>query len=68
VRLRFTFEEDTAEMMSGAFARRTYAYVEPGRSVERGQRIGHIPFSSRFDVVRPPACDRADLILVAVTK
>lgn len=60
-RLRFSFEDYTAEMIAGAFARRTYSYVDPGEYVERGQRIGHISFSSRFDVVLPPAYDRADL-------
>jgi phosphatidylserine decarboxylase len=60
-RLRFDFEEYTAEMIAGAFARRTYSYVEPGEFVERGQRIGHISFSSRFDVVLPPEYDPDDL-------
>jgi phosphatidylserine decarboxylase len=60
-RLRFSFEDYTAEMIAGAFARRTYSYVDPGENVERGQRIGHISFSSRFDVVLPPEYDRSDL-------
>jgi len=50
-----------AEQIAGAFARRTYSYVEPGETVERGQRIGHISFGSRFDLVFPPAYDREDL-------
>jgi len=60
-RLRFQFEDYTAEMIAGAFARRTYSYVSPGEFVERGQRIGHISFSSRFDVVLPPEYDARDL-------
>jgi phosphatidylserine decarboxylase len=60
-RLRFRFEDVTAEMIAGAFARRTYSYVEPGDAVERGERIGHISFSSRFDLLLPPAYDPADL-------
>ncbi|MFT4922945.1 MAG: phosphatidylserine decarboxylase [Haloarculaceae archaeon] len=60
-RLRFEFEDYTAEQIAGAIARRTYAYVEPGEAVERGQRIGHISFSSRFDVLFPPAYARSDL-------
>jgi phosphatidylserine decarboxylase len=60
-RLRFRFEDFTLEQIAGALARRTYAYVEPGEYVERGARIGHISFSSRFDVVFPPAYDAADL-------
>jgi len=60
-RLRFTFEDYDAEMIAGAFARRTRSYVEPGDFVERGQRIGHISFSSRFDVLLPPEYDIGDL-------
>lgn len=60
-RLRFEFEDYTAEQIAGAIARRTYAYVDPGETVERGQRIGHISFSSRFDVLFPPAYERTDL-------
>lgn len=60
-RLRFAFEDYEAEMIAGAFARRTRSYVAPSEFVERGQRIGHISFSSRFDVVLPPAYDRGDL-------
>lgn len=60
-RLRFEFEEYTAEMIAGAFARRTHGYVTPGEFVERGQRLGHISFSSRFDVVFPPEYDDSDL-------
>ncbi|WP_226022663.1 phosphatidylserine decarboxylase [Halomicrobium salinisoli] len=52
-----------AEQIAGAFARRTYSYVEPGEDVERGQRIGHISFSSRFDLVFPPEYDREDLAI-----
>lgn len=60
-RLRFEFEEFVVEQIAGTFARRTYAYVEAGEDVGRGQRIGHISFGSRFDVVFPPAYDREDL-------
>jgi len=60
-RLRFEFGEFTAEQIAGTFARRTYSYVEPGDEVARGQRIGHISFGSRFDVVFPPEYDPEDL-------
>lgn len=60
-RLRFEFGDYAVEQIAGTFARRTYSYVEPGESVGRGQRIGHISFGSRFDVVFPPEYDREDL-------
>jgi phosphatidylserine decarboxylase len=48
-------------LIAGAFARRIFPYVEPGDDLARGQRIGHIAFGSRADVLLPPAYDRADL-------
>lgn len=47
--------------IAGAFARRIHPAVEPGTRVERGERIGHISFGSRVDVLLPPELDRADL-------
>jgi phosphatidylserine decarboxylase len=60
-RLRFEFEDYTLEQIAGTFARRTYSYVDPGQEVARGQRIGHISFGSRFDMVFPPEYDPDDL-------
>lgn len=60
-RQRIEFENYAVEQVAGAFARRTYAYVEPGDRVERGQRVGHISFGSRVDVVLPPEYDADDL-------
>lgn len=60
-RLRFVFEDYAVEQIAGTFARRTYSYVDPGQAVARGQRIGHISFGSRFDVVFPPEYGREDL-------
>lgn len=48
-------------LIAGAFARRITAYVEPDERVERGQRIGHIAFGSRADVLLPPEIERSDL-------
>jgi len=48
-------------MIAGAFARRTYSYVSPGELVERGQRIGHLSVSSRFDIVLPSEYDAGGL-------
>ena len=51
----------TVTLIAGAFARRITLYVEPGDELERGQRIGHIAFGSRADVLLPPEFDREDL-------
>lgn len=48
-------------LIAGAFARRITPYVEPDERVDRGQRVGHIAFGSRADVLLPPSIERADL-------
>ncbi|MEY7849649.1 protein sorting system archaetidylserine decarboxylase [Natrarchaeobius sp. A-rgal3] len=48
-------------LIAGAFARRIHPYVEPGDDLERGQRIGHIAFGSRVDLLFPPTIDVADV-------
>ena len=40
-------------LIAGAFARRITTYVEPGDELARGDRIGHIAFGSRADVLLP---------------
>jgi phosphatidylserine decarboxylase len=47
--------------IAGAFARRIHPTVESGERVARGERIGHISFGSRVDVLLPAEIDRADL-------
>ncbi|EMA55159.1 protein sorting system archaetidylserine decarboxylase [Halococcus salifodinae] len=47
--------------IAGAFARRIHPAVEPGDEIARGERIGHISFGSRVDVVFPEGIERADL-------
>jgi len=47
--------------IAGWFARRIHPYVEAGDEVARGQRVGHVSFGSRADVLLPPAVDREDL-------
>lgn len=47
----------TVTMRAGVVARRVRAYVDPGTDVVRGERIGHIAFGSRVDVVMPPDVD-----------
>ncbi|MFD1588673.1 protein sorting system archaetidylserine decarboxylase [Halorientalis brevis] len=57
------FEDYTVVQIAGAVARRIYPYVEAGQTVERGDRIGHISFSSRVDVVFPEDVTREDLLV-----
>lgn len=47
--------EYAIELIAGAFARRVTPYVEAGTRIERGERIGHIAFGSRADVLLPEA-------------
>jgi phosphatidylserine decarboxylase len=58
-------EEGPAEisLIAGAFARRIHPYVEAGADLDRAQRIGHIDFGSRADVLLPPTYDREDLLV-----
>ncbi|MFB6207369.1 MAG: protein sorting system archaetidylserine decarboxylase [Haloglomus sp.] len=50
-------------MIAGWFARRIYPYLTAGDEVDRGDRIGHIAFGSRADVLLPGAYDREDLLV-----
>ncbi|MFB6092904.1 MAG: protein sorting system archaetidylserine decarboxylase [Haloquadratum sp.] len=50
-------------LIAGAFARRIHPYVGRGDDLDRAQRIGHIDFGSRADVLLPPAYDRGDLLV-----
>ncbi|MFB6250638.1 MAG: protein sorting system archaetidylserine decarboxylase [Halobellus sp.] len=50
-------------LIAGAFARRIHPYVQAGNDLARAQRIGHIDFGSRADVLLPPAYDREDLLV-----
>lgn len=40
-------------LIAGAVARRIHPYVEPGDALDRGDRVGHISFGSRVDVLLP---------------
>ncbi len=60
-RVHLTFEDYTVTLIAGAFARRIHPYPESGAIVERGDRIGHISFGSRADVLLPPEYDRDSL-------
>ena len=48
-------------LIAGAFARRIFPYVEPGDDLERGDRLGHIAFGSRVDLLFPPSVDVDDV-------
>jgi phosphatidylserine decarboxylase len=48
-------------LIAGAFARRIHPYVDDGDTLARGDRIGHISFGSRADVLFPPETERSDL-------
>ena len=60
-RVRLEFGDHAVVLIAGAFARRIFPYVEAGDDVERGDRIGHIAFGSRADVVLPEGVGRDDL-------
>ncbi|MGZ0747914.1 protein sorting system archaetidylserine decarboxylase [Haloparvum sp. AD34] len=48
-------------LIAGWFARRIHPAVAEGDEVERGERIGHISFGSRADVLFPASVERDDL-------
>jgi len=48
-------------LIAGWFARRIHPAVAEGDEVERGERVGHISFGSRADVLFPASVDREDL-------
>lgn len=60
-RVRVRFSDHDVTLIAGAFARRITPYVTEGETVERGDRIGHIAFGSRADVLLPPRFDRDDV-------
>ncbi len=60
-RLRVDFGDHEVVLVAGAVARRTHPYVTEGVTVDRGERIGHISFSSRVDLLFPSEVDRSDL-------
>lgn len=48
-------------LIAGTVARRIYAHVDVGESVERGGRIGHVSFGSRADVLLPERFEQSDV-------
>lgn len=60
-RVTVEFEEYELTLIAGTVARRVYPYVAAGDELDRGERLGHISFSSRADVLLPPEYDRSDI-------
>jgi phosphatidylserine decarboxylase len=50
-------------LIAGAFARRIHPYVSEGDRLARAQRIGHIDFGSRADVLLPPPYGVDDVLV-----
>jgi phosphatidylserine decarboxylase len=50
-------------LIAGAFARRIHPYVEGGQPLERGERLGHISFGSRVDVLLPAGVTEDDVLV-----
>ena len=60
-RVRFGFDDHDVVLIAGAFARRIHPYLEAGDDIDRGERLGHIAFGSRADVVLPEGVGMDDL-------
>ena len=60
-RVTFDCGDHEVVLVAGTIARRIHPYVEGGAQVERGERIGHVSFGSRADVLMPPEVTIADL-------
>lgn len=58
-------DDDTVgiELIAGTIARRIHPYVAADDAVSRGDRIGHIAFGSRADVVLPPQYSIEDILV-----
>jgi len=48
-------------LIAGAVARRIHPLVEPGETLDRGDRIGHITLGSRADVLFPAEVSLSDV-------
>lgn len=60
-RMIIDLDETEVTLIAGAFARRTHVHVEEGQTVERGERIGHVSFGSRGDVLLPEDVGKEDI-------
>jgi phosphatidylserine decarboxylase len=48
-------------LIAGTLARRIHPHVEGGETVSRGDRIGHVSFGSRVDVLFPAEVEPSDI-------
>ncbi|WP_255196402.1 protein sorting system archaetidylserine decarboxylase [Halorarius litoreus] len=62
-RVRVESDDWTLVLIAGWFARRIHPYVEAGDDLTSGERVGHISYGSRADVVMPPDVTREDLVV-----
>lgn len=62
-RVRLELGDTEVTLIAGAFARRIHPYVAAGDTVARGERIGHISFGSRVDVLLPPGVEMDDVLV-----
>ena len=60
-RLHVHFGKFRVTLIAGTVARRIHPYLEAGEDVDRGDRLGHVSFGSRADVLLPPSFEAADL-------
>lgn len=60
-RVHFAFDDYRVTLIAGSFARRIHPHVEGGQTVERGERIGHVSFGSRADVLLPERVSMDDV-------
>jgi phosphatidylserine decarboxylase len=62
-RVRIEGDDWTLVLIAGWFARRIHPYVRDGDDLTRGERVGHISYGSRADVLMPPEVTRDDLVV-----
>ncbi|WP_228546185.1 protein sorting system archaetidylserine decarboxylase [Halegenticoccus tardaugens] len=63
-RVDVDFGAHEVSLVAGWFARRIHPYLEAGDTVARGERIGHVAFGSRADVLLPEWVDADDVHVV----
>lgn len=62
-RVRVEGDDWTLVLIAGWFARRIHPYIAEGDNLSRGDRVGHISYGSRADVIMPPAVTHDDLVV-----
>ena len=60
-RLHVDIGETRVTLIAGTVARRIHPHVSEGVTVSRGERIGHVSFGSRADVLLPERFDLDDI-------